>query len=159
MPDEQRGGFDLRLLGLLTAVMGGVLILFPDLIDRVRSAFAGERQPPAEQPPPGSQPPPSQQAPQISLGYCPYLGRDSSRYTSRGEAVLAVQQALAYLGFNPPTNVDGIFGSITESAVRSFQAARGIAVDGIVGPQTYGELDRALRERGGSFVCGQTLRA
>jgi peptidoglycan LD-endopeptidase CwlK len=33
--------------------------------------------------------------------------------------------------------VDGIFGSGTESALKSFQGIKGIAVDGIAGPNTY----------------------
>jgi peptidoglycan LD-endopeptidase CwlK len=36
--------------------------------------------------------------------------------------------------------VDGIFGSGTESALRSFQRSRGIAADGIAGPNTYEQL-------------------
>lgn len=37
--------------------------------------------------------------------------------------------------------VDGIFGPVTESAVRDFQREQGLLVDGIVGPQTWGALD------------------
>jgi peptidoglycan hydrolase-like protein with peptidoglycan-binding domain len=40
----------------------------------------------------------------------------------------------------PNTGIDGRFGPATEQAVRSFQQAVGIGVDGIVGPQTWARL-------------------
>ena len=39
-----------------------------------------------------------------------------------------------------PVAVDGIFGPNTESAVKAFQKAQGLAADGIVGPQTWPKL-------------------
>src|SRR5262245_28274771 len=61
------------------------------------------------------------------------------RMGSRGSAVIDLQTRLAGAGFSPGP-VDGIFGSRTDGAVRSFQGARGLKVDGIVGPLTWGEL-------------------
>jgi peptidoglycan hydrolase-like protein with peptidoglycan-binding domain len=59
-----------------------------------------------------------------------------------GEAVRELQQALKGLGYHPGT-VDGHFGARTESAVKAFQKARGIPVDGIVGDVTWVNIDEA----------------
>ncbi len=55
---------------------------------------------------------------------------------STGSKVSAVQKTLNCLGYNAGT-VDGIFGSQTEAAVKAFQRDKGLAVDGIVGKNTY----------------------
>jgi N-acetylmuramoyl-L-alanine amidase len=49
---------------------------------------------------------------------------------------------LVRAGFDPG-GVDGMYGSLTEGAVRSFQQSRGLDVDGICGPQTWGALIEA----------------
>lgn len=60
----------------------------------------------------------------------------------RGSAVRKVQQALIFLDFPvPKVGANGIFGDETELAVRSYQEARGLTVDGIVGSETIGSLD------------------
>jgi peptidoglycan hydrolase-like protein with peptidoglycan-binding domain len=51
----------------------------------------------------------------------------------------ALQVALRARGLYAGT-IDGVRGPVTDGAVRSFQARAGIAVDGIVGPQTRGRL-------------------
>jgi peptidoglycan hydrolase-like protein with peptidoglycan-binding domain len=56
--------------------------------------------------------------------------------------VREVQRGLNRLGYDAG-RVDGLFGPITAGAVRGFQAAKNLAVDVIVGPQTL----RALRGR------------
>ena len=61
------------------------------------------------------------------------------RLGSRGSAVIDLQRRLATAGFSAGT-ADGIFGSNTDAAVRSFQRARGLGADGVVGPQTWSEL-------------------
>lgn len=42
-----------------------------------------------------------------------------------------------------PTKVDGIFGADTVTSVRAFQADHGLTADGIVGKQTWAELDKS----------------
>lgn len=64
------------------------------------------------------------------------------RLGSVGNEVALLQQRLAQLGFNPGP-VDGIFGPMTENAVKSFQRKVGLEDDGIVGPLTREALDRA----------------
>ena len=59
-----------------------------------------------------------------------------------GEAVRELQQALKGLGYDPGP-VDGQFGARTEAAVKAFQKAQGIAVDGIVGDITWLNIDEA----------------
>jgi peptidoglycan hydrolase-like protein with peptidoglycan-binding domain len=58
-------------------------------------------------------------------------------YDARGGSrlVRSLQRQLAKAGF-APGHVDGLYGPRTERAVRSFQAARGLQVDGIAGPAT-----------------------
>jgi hypothetical protein len=58
---------------------------------------------------------------------------------SRGEAVKKLQTTLTALGYNT-NGIDGIFGSGTEKAVRQFQQARSLLVDGIAGPATQKAL-------------------
>jgi len=41
---------------------------------------------------------------------------------------------------NDSAAIDGIFGPNTNANVRSFQAAHGLAVDAIVGPNTWPKL-------------------
>lgn len=55
----------------------------------------------------------------------------------KGEIVKQIQRALHLLP-------DGIFGKITEEAVRAFQSENGLKVDGIVGPATLAKLGIAV---------------
>lgn len=56
----------------------------------------------------------------------------------QGEDVRQVQEALVRMGF--ALAADGIYGPITEGAVRQFQTDKGLTVDGLVGPQTRAAL-------------------
>jgi peptidoglycan hydrolase-like protein with peptidoglycan-binding domain len=66
------------------------------------------------------------------------------RRGSRGEAVRGVQEEFQFrnLSGDPSKGpqIDGSFGPQTEAAVRGFQDALGIAVDGVVGPITWRAL-------------------
>jgi len=55
-----------------------------------------------------------------------------------GDDVLEVQSALAKKGI--PMDQDGIYGPLTEAAVRRFQQQAGLRADGIVGPGTRAAL-------------------
>jgi peptidoglycan hydrolase-like protein with peptidoglycan-binding domain len=61
------------------------------------------------------------------------------RVTAKGAAVRALQMQLNAKGHN--VDVDGIFGQQTLAAVKAFQKAEGLGVDGIVGPITWGALE------------------
>lgn len=61
--------------------------------------------------------------------------RATLRRGSRGPDVQHLQTLL------PGLTADGIYGPITERAVRSFQEAARLQVDGIVGPQTWAALE------------------
>ena len=58
-----------------------------------------------------------------------------SKYGSRGDEVKQIQTKLKRWGYYNG-NVDGIFGSQTQEAVRYFQRKNGLTVDGIAGPAT-----------------------
>lgn len=58
---------------------------------------------------------------------------------SKGDDISLLQSRLASQGFDPGP-VDGDFGLLTDAAVRRFQQAKGLLVDGVVGPETSAAL-------------------
>ncbi|NCX41212.1 MAG: peptidoglycan-binding protein, partial [Burkholderiaceae bacterium] len=62
----------------------------------------------------------------------------------RGDDVATLQSRLIEMGFNPG-RVDGIYGNVTENAVKEFQKSVGVKVDGICGPGTVISLMRLMR--------------
>ncbi|HZV03397.1 MAG TPA: peptidoglycan-binding protein [Planctomycetota bacterium] len=58
---------------------------------------------------------------------------------STGPAVSLCQQLLTNKGYDPG-GIDGDFGPNTRAAVIAFQAANGLATDGVVGPMTWAAL-------------------
>lgn len=80
-------------------------------------------------------------APTTAAPACPSY-RANDRYPLRlcdkGPAVMAVQAGLVAAGY--AVDVDGYFGPGTQAAVQSFQKARGLEADGLVGPDTWPAL-------------------
>lgn len=62
-----------------------------------------------------------------------------SRMGSQGTEVRAIQEKLKERGLYSGT-VDGIFGTLTQDAVKKFQRQQGLTVDGIAGPATLKRL-------------------
>ena len=76
--------------------------------------------------------------PACSTGGYPLIKRGSiSNY------VLIAQDDLNTLGYRTG-GLDGIFGAATQEAVKSYQAKVGLAVDGIVGCNTWSSLQEAV---------------
>src|SRR5690625_3117787 len=79
-----------------------------------------------------------------------------------GDDIVALQRRLTELGFDVG-QVDGIFSSHTEAALREFQRNVGLPADGTCGPSTFKALRRlAPRVTGGrpdSLRAGEALRA
>ena len=69
------------------------------------------------------------QIPKISPPYKP-----SSR-----DIQIALQNAGFYKG-----RIDGDIGPLTKTAIREFQAANGLEIDGVVGPKTWAVLSKYL---------------
>ena len=71
---------------------------------------------------------------------------------TKGNDVKQMQKVLKQLGYElgnfgeNKDGIDGIFGSVTQAAVRAFQEANGLTVDGIVGPETLKALKAATAE-------------
>lgn len=59
---------------------------------------------------------------------------------SRGNDVITLQKKLNL-------QADGIFGPLTDEAVREFQSANGLTVDGIVGTKTWSKLGVTTNKR------------
>jgi peptidoglycan hydrolase-like protein with peptidoglycan-binding domain len=66
-------------------------------------------------------------------------GQPTISFGATGDVVRRLERALRRtpdLGLN----VDGVFGAQVETAVKQFQQAAGLVIDGVVGPQTWAAL-------------------
>lgn len=80
-------------------------------------------------------------SPYTATAFGPFCGADAPAADreiispdSTGDDVRHVQIALIALGY--PIDADGTYGPRTQAAVRDYQAANGLEVDGIAGPRT-----------------------
>lgn len=73
-----------------------------------------------------------------------------SKVGSRGDEVTRIQTKLQELGLYTG-NVDGIFGSNTQNAVKQFQRNNGLDADGIVGSKTLAALGLSSSGTSGGY--------
>lgn len=65
-------------------------------------------------------------------------GLPTLRFGDRGDSVKALQRLLVSNGYF--IKIDGVYGALTEAAVKAFQSGRGLKADGVVGSRTWGVL-------------------
>lgn len=75
------------------------------------------------------------------------------RYGDIGKQVIQIQYQLKQAG-HYKSNLDGIYGNGTVSAIKSFQKQQGLTADGIAGPRTRATLDRKAKR---GTAAGKTL--
>lgn len=74
----------------------------------------------------------------------------------RGPEVQELQEQLAELGFLVGTP-DGIFGPATKNALKEFQGAENLPVDGVAGPETLAALEQVFVENGPAEAALQEM--
>lgn len=72
------------------------------------------------------------------FGNATYTACVNVRKGAEGNITWLIQAILVCHDFN--IDVDGIFGTNTENAVKDFQRRNGLSVDGIVGKNTFNKL-------------------
>lgn len=78
---------------------------------------------------------------------CSTGGYPQIQMGSRGAYVMIVQDDLNTLGYKTG-GLDGIFGSNTQTAVKNYQQNKGLAVDGIIGCNTWRSLQEDVLGKG-----------
>lgn len=84
------------------------------------------------------------------------LAAPSLKVGSQNGDVWDLQYRLQVLGYYPD-RLDGIYGSKTAQAVRSFQRDYGLKVDGITGPQTWQVLKKVSVNRNEMQMLAQVV--
>ncbi|MDE7323565.1 MAG: peptidoglycan-binding protein [Lachnospiraceae bacterium] len=91
---------------------------------------------------------------QVLAGTGYYMQDDKLRYSA---GVKTMQEKLNKVGYNCGTP-DGKFGNGTNTAVRNFQKAKALTVDGKAGKNTLAALDKATSGGGGNVGDAATMR-
>jgi len=78
-----------------------------------------------------------------------------SGYGSTGQEVRNIQSRLKEWGYYHG-EVDGVYGYMTYSAVRDFQARHGLTVDGIAGPETLAAIGLPTGQPSGDSSTGDS---
>lgn len=82
------------------------------------------------------------------------------RRGSRGETVKKLQQSLLDKGYSVGSaGVDGSYGADTEAAVKQYQRAAGLSVDGVAGSQTLKSLSLASEPKSTPLLAKDALDA
>lgn len=74
------------------------------------------------------------------------VSRDYLINGDNNSAVAKLQADLNKTGVKPPLDTDGIFGAVTERAVRAFQSANNLAVDGVWGKNSAAKMTVILEQ-------------
>ena len=74
------------------------------------------------------------------------------RHIIAGDDVATLQRRLSQFGFDLG-RVDGLFGTLTDGALREFQRSVGVPPDGTCGPDTFRALTRLARTMGGTGLA------
>jgi len=144
-PRRPRAAPDRRMVALVGAALLGVALLFGLLA--AAGVFSGGSRP-ATLPAATTQTVPTQpvttQPTTTTAPTPPAVPTVTLKPGDKGPAVRLLQRALVRLGYSPGT-IDGAYGPSTESAVKQFQGAQGLAADGIAGAKTLAAMKSALQ--------------
>jgi hypothetical protein len=126
----------------LAIVAVSVLALFFGILAAF-GVFNGGKAPAPTVAPPAKKPPPPTTTAAVVTTPTTEAPAKTLNPGDTGSQVKVLQKALAKLGFDPGTP-DGSYGPATKIAVERFQIAKGLAEDGVVGPETLNAIQKAL---------------